>query len=95
MKKVHNVCENYGDTVFPHCPSDARKNGHVIVILNSECFKLKACTQEGEPEALEIEFAFADIVKIDVDNDEMAFMIEVRLEGKPNRKIKILTGFVS
>lgn len=95
MKKIHAVSDNYGETVFPHCPCDSRKHGHVIVVLTPTGLKLKACTLEGEPESQVVEFAYEDIEKVEVDDDEMTCIVEVKIENKPNRKIKIFTGFVS
>lgn len=97
IKNVYKF-DGYGDTVFPHCPCDSRKNGHVMVILGlspAGSFKLAACSREGEPESQIVEFDYDDIVKCDVDNEEMAFVIEVKLANKPaNKIIKIYTGFV-
>lgn len=94
LKHVHKF-SGYGELVFPHCPCDSRKNGHVIVVLNSQCFSLKACSREGEPESQSVEFSYDDIESIDVDNEEMAFIIHVKMPNKPNKKIKIYSGFVS
>ncbi len=93
IKNVYKL-DGYGDTVFPHCPCDSRKHGHVIVILTYACFKLKACSREGEPESQVVEFLYEDIEKVDVDDDEMSFIIEIRVPNKANKKIKIYTGFV-
>ena len=87
--------EGYGETVFPHCPCDSRKNGHVIVIVSITCFKLAACSREGELEQQVAEFAYEDIMRVGVDDEEMAFIIEIQIAGKPNKVIKIYTGFVS
>jgi sorting nexin-27 len=94
LKNVYKF-DGYGETVFPHCPCDSRKNGHVIVIVSSACFKLAACSSEGELESQVVEFSCDDIEKIDVDDEEMAFIIEVKIPNKPNKAIKIYTGFVS
>ncbi len=94
MRVVHKY-EGYGETVFPHCPCDSRKHGHVIVELTPNCFRLKACTREGASESQVVEFTYEDIERVDVDDEEMTFFIEVKIPGKPNRKIKIFTGFVS
>ena len=42
--------EGYNTLSFPHCPCDARKNGHVIVKLNDQCLALQACDQKGKVE---------------------------------------------
>ncbi len=94
LKNVYKF-DGYGDLVFPHCPCDSRKNGHVIVIVSSSCFKLSACSREGELESQVVEFAYEDIERVGVDDEEMAFIIEVKIANKPNKVIKIYTGFVS
>jgi sorting nexin-27 len=93
LKNVYKF-EGYGDLVFPHCPCDSRKNGHVIVIVSSACFRLSACSREGELESQVVEFAYEDIERVGVDDEEMAFIIEVKIANKPNKVIKIYTGFV-
>lgn len=87
--------KGYGELVFPHCACSSRKNGHVIVVLSGECFKLQACSREGQLESQVVEFAIEDIERVDVDNEEMTFLIEVKIENRPNKTIKISTGFVS
>jgi sorting nexin-27 len=93
LKVVHKY-DGYGTTLFPHCPCDSRKHGHVIVELNPNSFNLKACTREGTPESQVVEFLYEDIEKVDVDDEEMTFILEVKIPMKSNRKIKIFTGFV-
>lgn len=95
LKHVHKF-GGYGELVFPHCPCDSRKNGHVIATLSFNCFQLKACSNEGELEPNKIvEFQYEDFVNIDVDNEEMAFVFETKIANKPNKTIKIYTGFVN
>ena len=33
--------EGYGGVVFPHCASDARKDGHVVPIVSFDAFRLE------------------------------------------------------
>ena len=40
-------CEGHASVVFPHCPSDARIEGHVIPVVTFESFKLQACSEDG------------------------------------------------
>jgi hypothetical protein len=42
-------CEGHASVFFPHCPSDARKEGHVIPVVSFDGFKLRACTEDGRP----------------------------------------------
>jgi sorting nexin-27 len=87
--------EGYGELVFPHCPCDSRKSGHVIAVVSAGCFKLVACSREGELESQVVEFAYEDIERLGLDDEEMAFTLEVKIANKPNKSIKIYTGFVS
>lgn len=85
--------EGYGDLVFPHCACSSRKNGHVIVILSYTHFKLRACSRDGTPETQLVEFDFDDVERCDVNDDEMTFLVEVKVVNKPNKVITISTGF--
>ena len=40
----------YSTVQFPHCKCDARKNGHIIMTVSADALKLKACTEDGQPE---------------------------------------------
>ncbi len=42
-------CEGHASVLFPHCASDARKEGHVIPVVAFDSFKLRACTEDGRP----------------------------------------------
>lgn len=85
--------DGYGDLVFPHCACSSRKNGHVIVILSYTHFKLRACSRDGTPETQLVEFDFDAVERCDVNDDEMTFLIEVKIANKPNKVITISTGF--
>lgn len=37
----------YGEIVFPHCGCDSRKEGHVIVCVGANAFRLLACHTDG------------------------------------------------
>ena len=53
-KYLENVqqIEGYGEIFFPHCASDARKDGHIIAIVGINAFKLQACKEDGTPEVV-------------------------------------------
>ena len=36
----------------PHCKCDARKNGHIIVSVNSTGISLRACSEDGVKEVM-------------------------------------------
>ena len=42
--------ESYNTVSFPHCPCDARKNGHIIVSMNMAGVTIQACSDKGVPE---------------------------------------------
>ena len=67
----------------------------MIAVVSSACFRLVACSREGELESQVVEFAYEDIERLGLDDEEMAFALEVKLPNKPNKSIKIYTGFVS
>lgn len=45
--QVVRGCEGYGDIVFPHCPCDSRKKGHVVAFVGYKSFRLQACKEDG------------------------------------------------
>ena len=92
--KIVSKLDGYGNTVFPHCPCSSRKQGHVIAQVELGCMKLKACSSEGEPEPQVAEFALDEVEGFEVDDEEMAFVLDVKIPNKPNKKIKIFSGFV-
>jgi len=42
--------EGYGGIVFPHCPCDSRKEGHVVATVSAKSFELHACKEDGTME---------------------------------------------
>lgn len=45
--KLARTLEGYGELTFPHCACDARKEGHVMVIVGLEALKMQACKEDG------------------------------------------------
>lgn len=37
----------YGEVIFPHCPCDSRKTGHVMAAVGFLGLRLIACTEDG------------------------------------------------
>lgn len=37
----------YGEVIFPHCPCDSRKTGHVMAAVGYLGLRLIACTEDG------------------------------------------------
>lgn len=46
--------DGYGEITFPHCASDARKEGHIMCIVGYDSFKLQACHEDGAIEVKKI-----------------------------------------
>jgi len=85
--------EGYGGIVFPHCASDARKEGHVVPIVTFDAFRLQACQEDGTLQDQVIEFAWDTITRFELEEEGMAFMFQYRRQGKPDRWVRILTHF--
>lgn len=83
--------DSYNKVTFPHCPCDARKNGHIIVSLSKEGIALKACSNEGVAEEQEQVFSWDRITATDGDDEGEAFMLQYQREGKGPKWIKVYT----
>lgn len=46
----------YGEVIFPHCPCDSRKTGHVRAAVGYLGLRLIACTEDGTLEVIFISF---------------------------------------
>jgi len=90
LSKVR-LCEGYGSVVFPHCPSDAKKDGHVLPVITFQGFKLQSCTDDGALDDQTIEFCWGSISQFDFDEDESAFLFQYKRGGKGDRWVKICT----
>lgn len=86
---------DYNAVDFPHCKCDARKVGHVIVIINSANIRLKACTEEGVLEDQEHTFSWEMISQYESDVEESAFTFQYTRERKPPRWVKVFSQYVS
>ncbi|KAK3606285.1 hypothetical protein CHS0354_037962 [Potamilus streckersoni] len=92
LKTVRHL-DGYGCIVFPHCPCDSRKEGHVIAIVSYKCFTLQACRNDGTIESQVIEFQWKDIKAYDIDDEGMAFAFEYDRPGKKPRMVQVLTQY--
>ncbi|XP_033749898.1 sorting nexin-27-like isoform X1 [Pecten maximus] len=92
LKTVRHL-DGYGEVAFPHCACDSRKDGHVICIIGSECFKLQACKNDGTPESQVIEFQWKDVKSYDMEEEGMTFSFEYDRPGKKPRVVQILTPY--
>ncbi|KAJ0066038.1 hypothetical protein NL108_001268, partial [Boleophthalmus pectinirostris] len=91
-------CEGYNEIIFPHCPCDSRRKGHVITAISIHNFKLHACTEEGTLEASTatnqvISFEWGEMQRWDTDEEGMAFCFEYARGEKKPRWVKIFTPY--
>jgi len=85
--------EGYGSIVFPHCSSDARRDGHVVPMVSFDSLRLQACKGDGEPEDQVIEFAWETVTQFEVEETGTVFVFHYRRPGKPDRIVKIFSPF--
>ncbi|XP_072316768.1 sorting nexin-27b isoform X2 [Eucyclogobius newberryi] len=86
-------CEGYNEILFPHCPCDSRRKGHVITAISIHHFKLHACTEEGALENQVISFEWGEMQRWDTDEEGMAFCFEYARGEKKPRWVKIFTPY--
>ncbi|CAL1611089.1 unnamed protein product [Knipowitschia caucasica] len=86
-------CEGYNEIMFPHCPCDSRRKGHVITAVSIHHFKLHACTEEGALENQVISFEWGEMQRWDTDEEGMAFCFEYARGEKKPRWVKIFTPY--
>ncbi|XP_063223206.1 sorting nexin-27 isoform X2 [Bacillus rossius redtenbacheri] len=83
----------YGEVVFPHCPCDSRKGGHVVVSVGSAALRLQACREDGVLESQVVDFTWPTIKEWEVDDDSMAFCFQYQRPDKNPRWVKIFTPY--
>lgn len=94
--KLARELSGYGDIVFPHCPCDSRKEGHVVPAVGTASFKLHAAKEDGTLESQVVEFQWSTIARWEVDEDGMAFCFQyTRQDNRPPRWLKVFTPYVS
>ena len=54
----------YGEVLFPHCPCDSRKEGHVVAVVSIRSFKLQATREDGTLEVCSRGFSCLHKIKI-------------------------------
>ncbi|KAF0301148.1 Sorting nexin-27 [Amphibalanus amphitrite] len=81
----------YGEVVFPHCPCDSRKGGHVIVSAGTDNFSLHACSEDGASEGQTIKFPWSSITQWDVDEQAEAFCFQYSRQDHTARWVKVFT----
>ncbi|XP_014228642.1 sorting nexin-27 [Trichogramma pretiosum] len=92
--KLAKELSGYGDIVFPHCPCDSRKVGHVIAAVGTGAFKLHAAKEDGTLESQVVEFQWSTIQRWEVDDEAMAFCFQyTRTDNRPPRWLKVFTPY--
>ncbi|XP_057331108.1 sorting nexin-27 [Microplitis mediator] len=92
--KLAQELSGYGDIVFPHCPCDSRKEGHVIAAVGAGAFKLHAAKEDGTLESQVVEFLWKNITRWEVDEEGMAFCFQyTRSDNRPPRWLKVFTPY--
>ncbi|KAK7886418.1 hypothetical protein WMY93_026039 [Mugilogobius chulae] len=91
--KLLRSCEGYNEIIFPHCPCDSRRKGHVITAISVHHFKLHACSEEGTLENQVISFEWGEMQRWDTDEEGMAFCFEYARGEKKPRWVKIFTPY--
>lgn len=68
--KLARTLEGYGELTFPHCACDARKDGHVMVIVGLEALKMQACKEDGTIEVFFLIDTFIFIINTNIINNK-------------------------
>ncbi|XP_048583732.1 sorting nexin-27 [Nematostella vectensis] len=89
---VARTLDHYNTVVFPHCPCDARRNGHVITTICLKSFQMKACTEDGVLEEQEHSLDWDQIQQCEADSEAMAVCFEYKKGGK-SRWVKIYSEY--
>lgn len=84
---------DYSSVTFPHCACDSRKQGHVIVRISFDHFKLFACTEDGHMESQVIDFAWAEMKEW--SHEESVFRFHYQRADKKPRWVKIYSPYAS
>ncbi|CAD6241033.1 GSCOCG00009087001-RA-CDS [Cotesia congregata] len=92
--KLAQELNGYGDIVFPHCPCDSRKEGHVVAAVGANSFKLHAAKEDGTLESQVVEFLWKNITRWEIDEEGMAFCFQyTRSDNRPPRWLKVFTPY--
>ncbi|EDV26495.1 uncharacterized protein TRIADDRAFT_54558 [Trichoplax adhaerens] len=91
--ELAQTLRGYNTVVFPHCASNVRKNGNVIVSISKSGLALTACTNTGELEEQEHKFNWDSIIEWETDEDEASFNFRYNRENMPPRLVKLYTDY--
>ncbi|GJQ81566.1 hypothetical protein Trydic_g9943 [Trypoxylus dichotomus] len=91
--KLARELPGYGDVVFPHCESDTRKGGHVIVSVGTDGLKLHACREDGTLESQVVVLLWDCIAQWEADDESMAFCVKYNRQDKQPKWVKIYTPY--
>lgn len=83
----------YGEVIFPHCPCDSRKTGHVMAAVGYLGLRLIACTEDGTLENQIVEFTWKTIKCWEVDETNGLFSFQFQREEKNPKSVKLHTPY--
>ncbi|KAH9506981.1 Sorting nexin-27 [Dermatophagoides farinae] len=92
--KLARKLDGYGEITFPHCASDARKEGHIMCIIGYDSFKLQACRDDGMIEDKKIEFQWNTLKEWYVDDEGISFVFVYNKPDNRLRRVRIHTPYV-
>ncbi|KAH7643337.1 sorting nexin-like protein 2 [Dermatophagoides farinae] len=91
--KLARKLDGYGEITFPHCASDARKEGHIMCIIGYDSFKLQACRDDGMIEDKKIEFQWNTLKEWYVDDEGISFVFVYNKPDNRLRRVRIHTPY--
>nr|XP_027202465.1 sorting nexin-27-like [Dermatophagoides pteronyssinus] len=91
--KLARKLDGYGEITFPHCASDARKEGHIMCIVGYDSFKLQACHEDGAIENKKIEFQWDTLKEWYVDDEGISFVFVYNKPDNKLRRVRIHTPY--
>ncbi|KAL5482085.1 hypothetical protein EMCRGX_G022368 [Ephydatia muelleri] len=85
---------DYSSMVFPHCRSDARKTGNIILTITLDGMRVRACSTEGVPEKQEHNFPWEMIKKAETDLEEQSFAFQYARDQQQDPKwVRVFSPF--
>lgn len=91
--KMAKELPGYGEVIFPHCPCDSRKTGHVMASVGYLGLRLIACTEDGTLENQIVEFTWKTIKCWEVDETNGLFSFQFQREDKSPKCVKLHTPY--
>lgn len=89
--KLMRSLESYNCVMFPHCSCDARKDGHIRLVVSLSELKLQACDADGNSQDQEHSFPWDMVRDCEADLEEEAFIFRYNREGKSPKLVRIFS----